>query len=95
MSAAPVHCAPTYGDYPADEGFAHLATYRTFQAWLIAKEFGIPFHLSPALIAGMTEHVTPHADEWRQFGVFPPAIELPAGADDETVLLCTLGLGKP
>jgi len=38
----------TYGDYPADEGFAHLATYRAFQAWSIAKEFGIPFHLSPS-----------------------------------------------
>lgn len=37
----------TYGDYPADEGFAHLATYRAFQAWSIAKESGIPFHLSP------------------------------------------------
>ena len=85
----------TYGDYPADEGFAHLATYRAFQAWSIAKEFGIPFHLSPELIEGMNEHVTPHADEWRQWGVFPPAIEPPADADDETVLLCTLGFWKP
>ncbi|MEW2012906.1 MULTISPECIES: hypothetical protein [Microbacterium] len=40
-----------YGDYPADEGYAHLATYRAFQAWLIAKRLGIPFHLSPELIA--------------------------------------------
>ncbi|MFJ4036806.1 hypothetical protein ACIPVB_01865 [Microbacterium sp. NPDC090007] len=80
-----------YGDYPADEGFAHLALYRASQAYLIAKEFGIPFHLSSDLIAGMNEHVTPHADEWRQFGVFPPAIEPPADADDETVLMCALG----
>jgi len=43
----------------------------------------------------LNEHVTPHADEWRQSGAFPPAIEAPAGADDETVLLCTLVFGKP
>lgn len=29
-----------YGNYPADEGFPHLATYRAFQAWSIAKKFG-------------------------------------------------------
>lgn len=80
-----------YGDYPVDEGYAHLATYRAFQAWLIAKRLGIPFHLSPELIAGLNEHVVPHADEWRQWGVFPPAIEPPAGADDETRLLCAVG----
>lgn len=81
----------TYGDYSADEGFAHLATYRAFQAWVIAKHLGIPFHLSPELVAGLNEHVAPHADEWRQWGVFPPAIEPPADADDETRLLCAVG----
>ncbi len=81
----------TYGDYSADEGLAHLATYRAFQAWSIAQHLGIPFHLSPELIAGLNEHVVPHADEWRQWGVFPPAIDPPEGADDETRLLCTLG----
>lgn len=85
----------TYGDYPADEGLAHLATYRAFQAYSIAKHFGIPFHLSPDLIAGLNEHVTPHADEWRHWGVFPPAIDPPADADDETRLLCAVGYWKP
>ncbi len=85
----------TYGDYPAEEGLAHLATYRAFQAYSIAKHFGIPFHLSPELVDGFNEHVVPHADEWRQWGVFPPAIEPPADADDETRLLCTLGFWQP
>ncbi len=85
----------TYGDYPAAEGFAHLATYRAFQAWSIAKRCGIPFHLSPELIDGFDEHVVPHADEWRQWGVFGPAIDPPADADDETRLLCTLGFWMP
>ncbi len=84
-----------YGDYAAKEGFAHLAMYRAFQAWMMAKHLAIAFHLSPELIASMNVHVVPNAEEWRGFGVFPPAIEPPAGADDETLLLCTLGFWVP
>lgn len=84
-----------YGDYPAKEGFAHLAMYRAFQAWMIAKHLSIPFHLSPEIIAGMNEHVVPDSELWRGFGVFPPAIDPPADADDETRLLCTLGFWIP
>ena len=80
-----------YGDYPAAEGFVHMALYRAFQAWLIAKLLTIPFHLTGEIIAGMNEHVLPNAEEWRSFGVFPPAIDPPAGADDETRLLCAVG----
>lgn len=84
-----------YGDYSAKEGFAHLSIYRAFQAWLIAKHLSIPFHLSPELIDGMNEHVVPDAELWRGFGVFPPAIDPPADADDETRLLCVLGYWTP
>ena len=84
-----------YGDYSAEDGFAHLATYRALQAWDLAHHLGLPFHLSAQLIEGLNEHVVPHADEWRGWGVFPPAIDPPAGADDETVLLATLGHWRP
>lgn len=84
-----------YGDYPAAEGLSHLATYRAFQAWSIAHHLGTPFSLSPNLIQGLEEHVMPNAEEWRQWGVFPPAIEPPAGADAETDLLCRAGYWKP
>jgi hypothetical protein len=84
-----------YGEYPADEGLSHLAMYRATQAWMIAKHLGIPFHFSPELIEGLNEWVVPHADEWRSFGVFPPAIEPPAGADDETRVLCAIGFWVP
>ena len=81
----------TCGDYSASYGISHLSMYRAFQAWSIPKHFGIPCHLSSELIAGLNEHVVPHADEWRQWGVFPPAIEPPAGADEETRLLGAVG----
>jgi hypothetical protein len=73
-----------YGDYPSEEGLVHLALYRAFQAWSIAKYLNIPFRLSPELIVGLNEHV-----------VFPPAIDPPADADDETRLLCTVGFWVP
>ena len=43
----------------------------------------------------MNEHVVPNAENVRGFGVFPPAIEPPANADDETRLLCTVGFWFP
>ena len=84
-----------YGDYPAEEGLVHLATYRAFQAWSIAHLLDIPFHLPADVVDGLNEHVVPNIDEWRSMGVFPPAIEPPADADDETRLLCLVGYWKP
>ena len=55
----------SYGDVPAEEGLAHLATYRAFQAWLVARHLGIPFRLSPELVAGLEEHVLPQARDGR------------------------------
>jgi hypothetical protein len=80
-----------YGDYPMAEGLVHIASYRAFQAWLIAKLVGIPFRLSPAVIEGSNLYIVPNAAQWREWQVLPPEIEPPAGADDETVLLCKLG----
>lgn len=77
------------GVHPADEGFAHLATYCTFQAYSIAKHFGIPFRLSPELVAGCNEHV-PRTPTNGANGAPPAGIEPPADADDETRLVCVL-----
>jgi hypothetical protein len=85
----------SYGDYPLREAFTHMTMYRGFQSWQIAHVAGIDHHLSPELIAGLNEYVMPHADEWRQWGVFPPAQEPPAGADDEVRLLCAAGNWMP
>ena len=84
-----------YGDYPAEEGLVHLALYRGFQAWLIARHLGIDFHLSPEIVDGMNEHVMPNMAEWREFGVFPPAIDPAPDADAETRLLCAAGYWVP
>ncbi len=84
-----------YGDYPVEEGLAHLATYRAFQAWSIAHLVGRPIALGPDLVAGLEEHVLPQVDQWRAWGVFPPAIDPPPDADRETRLLCAVGYWQP
>lgn len=81
----------SYGDYPLAEALTHLAMYRGFQSWQIARLAGLDDTMSPDLVEGLDRHVMPHADEWRQWGVFPPAIEPPAGADAQTRLLCAAG----
>jgi hypothetical protein len=81
----------SYGDYPLAEGLTHLSMYRGFQSWQIAHLVGSDHRMSPELVEGLERHVMPHADEWRQWGVFPPAQEPPAGADAQTRLLCAAG----
>ena len=85
----------SYGDFPFSEGILHIVSFRAFQAWLLAHYLGIDFHLSPELIAGLNELLVPLFPELRAVGAFPPAIEPPAGADDETVLLCASGFWQP
>jgi hypothetical protein len=85
----------TYGDYPAGEGLAHMAFYRAFQAWHIARLVGRPIHLSDEVLDGVEEHVLPHAEMWRSYGVFPPAVEVPANADRETRILGIVGFWEP
>lgn len=85
----------TTGDIPALAGLMYLTVYRAFHAWLIAKRLGMPFRLSPEIIAGMNEHVVPAVEGYRSNGLFPPAIQPPEDADDQTVLLCVVGFWIP
>ncbi len=85
----------SYGDFPLADAFVHLAVYRAFQAWSIAKLIGLDFALPDEVVHGFTEEVVPHIAEWRSMGVFPPEITPPAGADAETVLLCKVGYWVP
>jgi hypothetical protein len=81
----------SYGDFPVAVYFQHIATYRAFQAWSIARLIGLDWHLPPALVDELWEQVLPQVDEWRAMGVFPPAVETPPGADRETQLLAATG----
>lgn len=81
----------SYGDFPVREYFVHVAVYRAFQAWQIARHLGIDYSLPSELVEGLWEHVGPQVDAFRQMGVFPAEIEVPADADSQTRLLARVG----
>ena len=85
----------SYGDFTVREFFVHTAIYRAFQAWSIAKVLGIEYSLPADLVEGLWEHVGPQVDAFREMGVFPPEIEVPADADRETALLGRTGYWVP
>lgn len=85
----------SYGDYPVREYLEHISTYRSFQAWSIARTLGWDYALPAALVENLWELIGPQIDGFRAMGVFPPAIDAPAGADSETRLLCAVGYWVP
>jgi uncharacterized protein (TIGR03086 family) len=85
----------SYGDFPVREYLVHTAIYRAFQAWSIAKLLGFGYSLPDELVEGLWEHVGPQVDTFREMGVFPPEIAVPADADSETRLLGRVGYLMP
>jgi uncharacterized protein (TIGR03086 family) len=85
----------SYGDFPVSVYFEHIATYRAFQAWSIAKLVGLDYSLPPELVEALWEVVVPQIDDWRAMGVFGPEVPVPADADRETQLLGKTGYWAP
>jgi uncharacterized protein (TIGR03086 family) len=70
-----VHCS--FGDYPAREYLWQINSFRGLRAHDIARVIGVDPHLPPELVQGLWDEVSPHADEWRTYGVFPAAVPVP------------------
>ena len=85
----------SYGDFPAREYLKHIANFRGFRAWTIARFIGANDTLPDDLIEGLWEKIVPQVDEWRAVGVFGPAVTVPEDADRQTKLLAITGFYKP
>ncbi len=81
----------TYGDFKASDYFTHIALYRCFKAYDLAKILGFDTAMSDELVQGMTAMITPIAQDLRTMGVFGPAVEVPADASDQDKLLGLAG----
>jgi hypothetical protein len=55
----------------------------------IAKAVGVDGTLPEELVRGVWEEVSPHAEEWRSYGVYPAAVPVP---EDAPLLDRLLGL---
>jgi uncharacterized protein (TIGR03086 family) len=82
-----VHCS--FGDYPAREYFWQINSFRALRAHDIARVIGVQANLPDALVQGVWDEISPHADEWRQYGVFPARVPVP---DDAPLLDRLLGI---
>src|SRR5215469_1917123 len=67
-----VHCS--FGAFTAREYFWQINMFRGLRARDIARLIGVNDRLPDALVQGIWDEVTPHAEEWRQIGVFGPQV---------------------
>ncbi|HEY6470402.1 MAG TPA: TIGR03086 family protein [Candidatus Dormibacteraeota bacterium] len=82
-----VHCS--FGDFSTREYFWQINMFRGLRAWDIAKVIGVDPTLPDELVQGLWDELSPVADSYRQYGVFPPAIPVP---DDAPLMQRLLGL---
>jgi hypothetical protein len=84
---ATVHCS--FGDYTVREYLWQINSFRGLRAHDIARVIGVDAGLSDALIQGIWDEVSPHAEQWRTIGVFPATVPV---AEDAPLLDRLLGL---
>jgi uncharacterized protein (TIGR03086 family) len=79
----------SFGDFTVREYFWQINQFRALRAHDIARAIGVEPRLPEALVQGVWDEVSPHAEEWRAIGVFPAAVPVP---DDAPLLDRLLGL---
>lgn len=82
-----VHCS--FGDFTAREYLWQVNSFRGLRAHDIAAAIGVDATLPVALVQGLWDEISPHAEEWRDIGVFGPAV---AVSDDAPLQDRLLGL---
>jgi uncharacterized protein (TIGR03086 family) len=81
----------SFGDFTAREYFWQINGFRGLRAHDIAQAIGVDSTLPPDLVQALWDEISPHAEEWRSYGVFPPAIAVPDNADMQAKLLGLTG----
>ena len=73
-----VHCS--FGDFKAREYLWQANYFAGVRAHDIARVVGADLVMPDALVEGLWEELSPHAEAWRAMGVFPPEVKVPADA---------------
>lgn len=81
----------SYGDFPARDYLQHIISFRGLRVYDIAKLIGADTTMADDLVQGLWDELSPVAESYRQMGVFPPAIVVPADAPLQTRLLGMVG----
>jgi uncharacterized protein (TIGR03086 family) len=81
----------SYGGLTTGEYLLHMAIFRGFGAYDIARLIRVDDALPDALVRDLDALTAPRADALRALGVFGPAIAVPADASAEARLLALTG----
>jgi len=81
----------SYGDYPAREYLKHITSFRGLRVYDIAKFIGADTTMPDDLVQGLWDEIAPDAEQWRQMGVFGPAVAVPESAPLQDRLLGLTG----
>ena len=81
----------SYGDYPAREYLKHVTSFRGLRVYDIAKFIGADTTMPDDLVQGLWDEIAPDAEQWRQMGVFGPAVKVPDSAPLQDRLLGLTG----
>ncbi|MFA4966133.1 MAG: hypothetical protein WC709_10950, partial [Thermoleophilia bacterium] len=81
----------SYGDYPAREYLKHISCFRGLRVCDIARFIGADTVMPAELVRGLWDEIAPEAEQWRQMGVFGPAVEVPEDAPLQDRLLGLTG----
>lgn len=84
-----VHCS--FGDFPTRDYFWQVNSFRGLRAHDIARAIGVDPTLPAELVQGIWDEISPHAEQWRALGVFPPAVVVPDDAPLQARLLALTG----
>ena len=81
----------SYGDFPAREYLKHITSFRGLRAYDLAKFIGADTTLPDDLVQGLWDEITPEAEQWREIGMYGPAVTAPADAPLQDRLLGLTG----
>ena len=84
-----VHCS--FGDYTAQQYLWQVCSFRGLRSYDIAKALGLDTQLPDDLVEGLWTIVSPHAEEWRSYGVYGPAVHVAEDAPLQQRLLGITG----
>jgi hypothetical protein len=79
----------SFGDFKAREYLWQANQFRGLRAHDIARLIGSDLALPDDLVEGIWDEISPFVEQWRGYGVFPPAVLVP---DDAPLLDRLLGI---
>ncbi len=81
----------SYGDYPARDYLQHIISFRAFRSYDIAKLIGVDTTMADDFVEALMEEFSPVIEDYREMGVFPPAVEISSDASPQVKLLAKVG----